>query len=77
MNVAEDERNSRAVEMDASASAAFVKTEVELSAIKERKDIMEKGIAVREVNYAAYWNDQKMGLKLLVLLDKLKVDVRI
>ena len=57
--------------MHASACSAFVESEIEFAAIKEREDIVKKRIAVREVDDTAYRNDQKMRMKLLVLLDKL------
>ncbi len=62
--------------MHAPAFSAFVETEVEFSAIEERKDIMKKRVQVGEIDYAAGRNDQKMWVKLLVLLNKLKVGAR-
>ena len=50
MDVAEDVRNSFAIEVDCAGRAGFVESKVETLAVEQRKHIVEPGIAVREIH---------------------------
>lgn len=68
MNVAEDERNPRLVELYKARSAAFVETKVKALALEERKDVVEERIVVGELDFASDRNHDEAGVKFLVSL---------
>jgi hypothetical protein len=53
VDVAEDVRNSIAVEAHATFGVSFVKAEVKALAVEEREDVVEERIEVREGDTAA------------------------
>lgn len=57
VDVAEDVGDSFAGEDDAATGTCLVESQIESSAIEERKDVMEEGIVVGEGDAASDWND--------------------
>src|SRR5579864_7531850 len=52
MNIAEDERNSRLVELHEARGSTFIQTQIEAFTLEQRKDIVEERIAVRKFDFA-------------------------
>src|SRR5271169_5872255 len=72
MNVAEDERYARFVELHEARGSALIESKIEALALKQRKHIVEKRIVVRKLHFTAHWDHQKCRLKALVLLHQLR-----
>jgi hypothetical protein len=68
MNVAEDERNSFAVEVHGARSARLIKSQVKALAVEQRKHVVEPGIVIGKLDSRASRHYQQMGLEGLVLL---------
>src|SRR5258708_7623507 len=71
VNVAEDERDSRLVEFHKLRGATLIKSKVKALAVEQRKDIVEKGIPVGELDRAPRWDHQQRRLETLILLHQL------
>src|SRR5579863_2643173 len=71
VNIAEDVRDARLVELHELRTAAFVKAEIEAFAVKQRKDIVKKRITVGKLNLTPGWNYQQGRLKTFIFLDQL------
>src|ERR1700737_4807109 len=63
MDVAEQKTDANAIEVGGVGGAGFVETEVETLAVEERKNIVEEGITIREIDEGACAHHEKMGLK--------------
>src|SRR5258708_2626250 len=71
VNVAEDERDSRLVEFHKLRGATLIEPQVEALAVEQRKDIVEKGIPVGELDLAPRRDYQERRLETLILLYQL------
>jgi hypothetical protein len=69
MNVAEDVGDAGFVELDKLSASALVQAKIETLSVKEREDVMEKRIMIRELHLPARWNHQQGRVKGLILLD--------
>ena len=72
MDVAEDERNARLIELNDSGAAALVEPKIETFTFEQRKDIVKEGIVIGELHLPTCGDDENRGLKALVLLNKLR-----
>src|ERR1700722_4246152 len=68
MNIAEDVRNTIAIEPDRASGMGFVETEVKTLSVEERKNIVVERVEVGKVYAAAGPDNQNMRDKLLILL---------
>ena len=71
MNIAEDERNARLVELDEAGRATFVESEIETFSVEQRKDIVKKRIVVGKLNFSARRDHQQRRMETLVFLHEL------
>lgn len=70
VNVAEDEGNSFAVELDGVMGMTLVKSEVEALAVEEREDIVKEGIEVGKLDDTADGYEKEVWDELLVFLSQ-------
>src|SRR6185312_4190742 len=68
MNVAKDKRDSRPVETNVACSPGFIKTKIEPLALKKRKYIVKKRIAIGKLDDGPDWNNKQVRLEALVVL---------
>ena len=68
MDVAEDERNPRLVELNKARSAALVKTQIEALAFEKREHVVEERVIVGKFDFASDWNHDEAGVEFLVPL---------
>ena|ERR1700676_84351 len=71
MDVAEQKTYANAIEVGGVGGPGFVETEVETLAVEERKNIVEEGITIGEIDDGACAHHEKMGLKAFVFLNEL------
>src|ERR1700730_388992 len=71
VDVAEQKADPNAIKVGGVGGAGFVETEVETLAVEKRKNIVEEGITIREIDDGACAHHEKMGLKALVFLNQL------
>src|SRR5260370_41704691 len=71
VNVAEDERDYRLVELHKLRGATLIEPQVKALAVEQRKDIVEKGIPIGELDLAARWDHQQRRLETLIFLHQL------
>jgi hypothetical protein len=72
MNVAEDVRNSRFVELNKLRASAFVQAEIETLAVEQRKYIVKKRIVIGELDLPARRNYQQGRMKAFIFLNELR-----
>jgi len=77
MNVAEDKRDARLVELDKTRGSAFIEPEVEALALEERKHVVKERIMIGEIYDRTDLHDEYMRFKCFVALRKNPADWRI
>src|SRR2546423_918326 len=68
MNIAKNERNSRTIETYITRASSFVETKVESLALKQRKHIVKKRIAIGKLDHGPDWHHKQVRLEALVVL---------
>ena len=71
VNVAEDVRDARFVELHKLRASTLIQAEIEALAVEQREDIVKKRIAIRELDLASRWNHQQRRMEHLLLLNQL------
>src|ERR1017187_8873630 len=71
VNVAEDKRNARLVELDKASSATLVEAKIETFSVEQRKHIVKKRILVGKLYFPAGWDYQQRRLETFIFLDEL------
>src|ERR1700684_2977746 len=72
MNVAEDIRDPRLIELHKLRAAALIQSQIEAFAIEQGEHIVKKRIVVGKLHLAARWNHNQQGMETFVLLHQLR-----
>src|ERR1700680_562217 len=72
VNIAENIRDPRFVELDKASGAAFIQSEIKAFTVEEGKNIVEEWIVVRKLDPPSHRNYQKRRSETLIGLDQLR-----
>src|SRR5207247_2290344 len=72
MNVAEDKRDPRLVELHKARGSAFIKSKIESLALEKRKYVVKERIVIGKLDLASHRYHDQGRLKALVLLHELR-----
>src|SRR6266851_2224006 len=72
VNITENIRDPRFVELDVASGAAFIQSEIETFTVKQREHVVEEWIVVRKLDLPSHRNYQKRRPETLIGLHQLR-----